>query len=494
MKLTNIDLNELLPIYAQGTPIANAIGEAVASAIGAIFGRCESLPCEASRLACEAMRDDELDRVANDLQIVIYDPSAGHEEKARFVYEFAGTRYTAGSYANLKKGLSIFADIPEYGVRIERESTWRYYIQLESPPAVSIERQRIMERLIPKAHRAVLGFDGMDIHYGNEGESRLFTPAGNACADTLLKGGASVRPMTEIPAKIVVTEFGDVSAPFAVDVLEQGTSIATSLKRNVDFVVNLYPAYISESNMSKNIAFKSDAVPSSLMVLIQRDCKGSIVPNTTTSNIGGNGVACKLPPIETYNPGGYDYSQSANIDSLDAILFTSIVPQPAFYFTKKYAKDFLQNATYNLELRSITKNYTDDKASAIGRYCIALAWEIGKLAAYDESLNGDLLLEEIAKGDCNELLFNGWLKPTPQLGIGGSDAWISAYANYNARAVTANWADVLDTNIHKASWDGMKEDILLKWQSRGIIEGTVLSQLSLNAWRSMFIPYPREWA
>ena len=491
MKLTDVDLNELLPIYAQGQPIANAIGETVASAIGAIFGRCESLPCEASRIACDAMRDDELDRVAQDLQIVIYDPGATHEEKARFVYEFAGTRYTAGSYANLKKGLSIFAKIPEWDVRIERESTWRYYIQLESPPAVSIERQRIMERLIPKAHRAVLGFDGMDIHYGNEGESRLFTPAGNTCADTLYKGDASVRPMTGIPVKTVVTESGDVSAPFEVDVLEQGTNRVTSLRRNVNFVVNLYPAYISESNMSKNIAFKSDAVPSSLMELIQRDYAGTA---TSLSAFGGNNVACKLPPIETYNQGGYDYSQSANIDALDMILFTAIVPQPAFYFTKKYANDFLQNATYNLELRSITKNYTDDKASSIGRYCIALAWEIGKLAAIDEGLNGNLLLEEIARGDCNELLFNGWLQPTPQLGIGGSDAWISAYANNKPRAVIGNWADVLDTNVHKASWDGMKEDILIKWQSRVIIEGTVLSQLSLEAWRSMFIPYPRAWA
>lgn len=491
MKLTDADLNALLPIYAQGKPIANAIGEAVASAMGAIFGRCESLPCEASRVACDAMRDDELDRVASDSQIVIYDPSATHEEKARFVYEFAGTRYTAGSYANLKKGLSIFAKIPEWDVSILRESTWRYYIQLANPPAVSLERQRMMERLIPKAHRAVLGFDGMDIHYGNDGDSRLFTPAGNACADTLLKGDASVRPMTKIPAKIVVTEFGGVSAPFAVDVLEQGTNIVTSLNRNVNFVVNLYPAYISESNMSKNIAFKSDSLPASLMELIQRDYAGTA---TSISAFGGNGVACKLPPLETYNPDGYDYSQSANIDALDMILFTAIVPQPAFYFTKKYANDFLQNATYNLELRSITKNYTDDKASSIGRYCIALAWEIGKLAAIDEGLNGNLLLEEIARGDCNELLFNGWLKPTPQLGIGGSEAWISAYANNKARAVIGNWADVLDTNAHKSSWDGMKEDILIKWQSRFLIEGTVLSQLSLNAWRSMFIPYPRAWA
>lgn len=212
MKLTDVDLNELLPNYVQGEPIANAISQTVSSAIGGIFARCESLPCEASRIACDAMRDDELDRVAGDLQIVIYDPSASHNEKARFVYEFAGTRYTAGIYANLKTGLSIFANIPEDDVSILRDSTWRYSIQLESPPAVSIERQRIMERLIPKAHRAVLGFESMNIHYGDEGESNLFISAGNACADMLIKGEASVRPMAELPANIVVTEYGEVSA------------------------------------------------------------------------------------------------------------------------------------------------------------------------------------------------------------------------------------------------------------------------------------------
>lgn len=491
MKLDRVDLNELLPIYAQGLPIANAIGGAIAGAMGGIFERCESLPCEASRVACEAMRDDELDRVANDLQIVIYDSSATHEEKARFVYEFAGTRYTAGSQANLKTGLSIFANIPEDDVRIERESTWHYSIQLESPPAVSIERQRIMERLIPKTHRAVLGFDGMNIHYGNSGKSDLFTSAGNACADMIVKGETGVRPMAEIPAKIVVTNWGGVSAPFAVDVLEGGTNLVTSLRKNTDFVVNLYPAYISESNMSKNIAFKSDAIPSSLMGLLQRDYEGT---QTSTSEFGGNNVACKFPPLETYNPDSYDYTKFANMELLDNVLSTAISPQPAFYFTKSYAKDFLQNATYTLELRSITQAYIDDKASAIGRYCIALAWEIGQFIAIDEGLDGDLLLQEIANGDCNDLLFNGWLKPTPQLGIGGSKEWVTAYLNNRFRATKANWADVLDTNTHKASWDGMKEDILLKWQSRNIIEGTVLSELSLEAWRNMFIPYPREWA
>lgn len=196
MNLTDVNLNELLPIYSQGTPIANAISRAVSSAMQSVFGRCESLPCEASQSATLAMRDDELDRTANDLQIVVYDPSATRQEKARFVYEFAGTRYTAGSYVNLKKGMSIFADVPESQVSIVRESTWRYYIQLESPPGVTIERQRMMERLIPKAHRAVLGFDGVNLHYGNDGETDLFVSAGNACAFTNVTGRAATRAVT----------------------------------------------------------------------------------------------------------------------------------------------------------------------------------------------------------------------------------------------------------------------------------------------------------
>ena len=196
MNLTDVDLNELLPIYSQGTPIADAVSRAVSSAMRSVFERCESLPCEASQSAAQSMRDDELDRTAKDLQIVIYDPSATRQEKARFVYEFAGTRYTAGSYANLKKGMSIFAGIPESQVSIVREFTWRYYIQLESPPVVTIERQRMMERLIPKAHRAVLGFDGVNIHYDNDGYADLFVSAGNACAFIQAIGRASTRSVT----------------------------------------------------------------------------------------------------------------------------------------------------------------------------------------------------------------------------------------------------------------------------------------------------------
>lgn len=196
MNLTDVDLNELLPIYSQGTPIANAISRAVSSAMRSVFERCESLPCEASQLAAQSMRDDELDRTAKDLQIVVYDPSATRQEKARFVYEFAGTRYTAGSYANLRKGMSIFADVPESQVSIVRETTWRYYIQLENPPGVTIERQRMMERLIPKAHRAVLGFDGVNLHYGNDGDADLFVQAGNASVLTKVKGQAATRAVT----------------------------------------------------------------------------------------------------------------------------------------------------------------------------------------------------------------------------------------------------------------------------------------------------------
>ena len=196
MNLTDVDFNELLPIYSQGTPLANAISRAVSSVMRSVFERCESLPCEASQSSARAMRDDELDRTANDLQIVVYDTSATRQEKARFVYEFAGTRYTAGSYANLKKGLSIFADVPESQVSIVRESTWRYYIQLESPPGVTIERQRMMERMIPKAHRAVLGWDGVNVHYDNEGDADLCVPAGNASAFINVKSREATRAVT----------------------------------------------------------------------------------------------------------------------------------------------------------------------------------------------------------------------------------------------------------------------------------------------------------
>lgn len=196
MNLTDVNLNELLPIYSKGTPLASAISRAVSSAMQSVFERCESLPCEASQSSAQSMRDDELDRTAKDLQIVVYDPSATRQEKARFVYEFAGTRYTAGSYANLKTGMSIFADVPESQVSIVRESTWRYYIQLESPPGVTIERQRMMERLIPKAHRAVLGFDGVNLHYGNDGDADLFVLAGNASVLAKVNGRAATRAVT----------------------------------------------------------------------------------------------------------------------------------------------------------------------------------------------------------------------------------------------------------------------------------------------------------
>ena len=92
--------------------------------------------------------------------------------------------------------MSIFAGIPESQVSIVREFTWRYYIQLESPPVVTIERQRMMERLIPKAHRAVLGFDGVNIHYDNDGDADLFVSAGNASAFIQAIGRASTRSVT----------------------------------------------------------------------------------------------------------------------------------------------------------------------------------------------------------------------------------------------------------------------------------------------------------
>lgn len=485
MKLTNIDMNELLPIYVQGQPIANAIGEAVASALGGIFARCESLPCEASRIACDAMRDDELDAVAKDLQIVIYDPSATHDEKARFVYEFAGTRYTAGSYSNLKKGLSIFADIPEDGVRIERESTWRYYIQLESPPAVSIERQRIMERLIPKAHRAVLGFDGMDIHYGNTGKSDLFTGAGNACADTLLKGDASVRPLSEVPLKVNFVALGDPS-PFSIDITSETGSASYNeyIPRDNEFRVTVLPESSLGDNANSNKAFKFGGEPSVVTSVKPVAMGSSTYPAKLLEGADGlsdrpcylNGQVLPFAMVER--------------------LRTAINPLPVYQWRKKFPAFSDSVIASQLDVETTPSLISSERASLVTRYCIAIDFELAKISAVEElgGGSGELILDEFAEGNCNALLFGQWLKPTYELGVGGSEEWVNAYLDNDPRAKVANWADVIDSAVYKSSCSGMKDNIVIMWQARNLIEGTVLSQLSLEAWQQIFIPYPREWA
>lgn len=485
MKLTNVDLNELLPIYAQGQPIANAIGEAVASAMGGIFARCESLPCEASHIACDAMRDDELDRVAQDLQIVIYDPSATHEEKARFVYEFAGSRYAAGTYANLKTGLSIFADIPEDDVRIERESTWRYYIQLESPPAVSVERQRIMERLIPKAHRAALEFDGMDVHYDNDGASDLFTAAGNACADTLYKGEASVRPLSEVPFKVNFVTLGDPS-PFSIDITSETGSASYNeyIPRNKKFRVTVLPESSLGDNANSNKAFKFGGEPETI---------SSVKPVAMGSS---NYSAKLLESVDGLSDRPCYLNGQVLQDAVVERLRTAINPLPVYQWRKTFPAFPASVIASQVDVETTPSLMSSEKASLVSRYCIAIDFELATILAHEEIGGGaeELILDEIAGGQCNALLFGQWLKPTYELGVGGSEEWVDAYLVEDPRAMVANWADVIDSAVYKSSCIGMKDNILIMWQARNLIEGTVLSQLSLEAWQQIFIPYPREWA
>ena len=487
MKLTDVDLNELLPIYAQDAPIANAIGEAVASAMGAIFGRCESLPCEASQVACNAMRDDELDRVASDLQIVIYDPSATHEEKARFVYEFAGTRYTAGSYANLKKGLSIFAKIPEWDVRIERDSTWRYYIQLESPPAVSIERQRMMERLIPKAHRAVLGFDGMDIHYGNDGESRLFTPAGNSCADTLLKGEASVRPLSEVPLKVNFVTLGN-PCPFSIDITSETGSVSYNeyIPRNKKFKVTVLPEISLTQSIEFDLAFKYGN-PHTITSVKPVAMGSSTYPEKLME--GTDGFSDK--PY-------YLNGQILNFATVER-LRTAINPLPVYYWRKTFPAFSESIVASQVDVSTMPRQFAKDKAAIVSRYCIAIDFANASKYATDEidEMSGERILEDFAEGLYNDLLFNEWLKPTYEMGVGGEETWFNAYLEKDPRTTVANWADVIDDAAYKGSCSGMSTRIFQKWgevQQGTLIAGTVLSNLSLDAWYHIFIPYPREWA
>ena len=471
MKLTDVDLNELLPIYAQDAPIANAIGGAVASAMGAIFGRCESLPCEASREACDAMRDDELDRVASDLQIVIYDPDATHEEKARFVYEFAGTRYTAGSYANLKKGLSIFAKIPEWDVRIERESTWRYYIQLESPPAVSIERQRMMERLIPKAHRAVLGFDGMDIHYGNDGESRLFTPAGNACADTLLKGEMETRAKHGMIVR-------HVREPSDTNACELTPAQGSAVGNGSVFRARPYALSQAGGDYDGDIYMREDDLAAVM-------ANSYIARKTVHDTPAGEELRFEYDylPEPTLRFGDPYYMEMNSIRMFQG----AISPFPVFGLKKKLeyneilAQAYYADLTVNEQALNAACKYKAKK------YCVGVNMDIISILGDDNHNDLEYYTKGVFAGEYPEL-FGAFLKVPNN--FASLSAWGEAYAQ-SVPGASETWCDIVegqDATHYATVFD--KIEI-----ARDNTSSTSrLKELTLEQWFSFLIPFPREWA
>lgn len=486
MKLTDVDLNELLPIYAQGQPIANAIGEAVASAIGAIFASCESLPCEASSVACDAMRDDELDLVAQDLQIVIYDPSASHEEKARFVYEFAGTRYTAGSYANLKKGLSIFADIPEGDVRIERESTWRYYIQLENPLAVSIERQRIMERLIPKAHRAVLGFGGMDIHYSDEGEILLFTPAGNACADTLLKGESSVRSLSEVTIPLYLSQtYTTNEAP------KKGffTNWKPSIRRDESFdfcIVNKWYGsdlwnWLPGGGMPRpaDAPYKDGTLSSPLYWKVQK-FDGTVVEPSAFRGKPVYGALWhrKMDSFAFFSP------------SLEAATASAITPRPIYGWRAELRPPFIGDA-------SLVDSISFQTVSAdMGNYTLIKKWGVAfdqeKLRAISEQhgYSTDTFIEGLLNDEADSQTWWSTYFLMPN-GIASFDEWMRLYLDADPKATSDTWMDFNEANTDVVgNVDDALDYIEYMYEERPAF----ISKFSLLDFMDVFIPYPREWA
>lgn len=471
MKLTNIDLNELLPIYAQGTPIANAIGEAVASALGGIFGRCESLPCEASSVACDAMRDDELDRVAQDLQIVIYDPSATHDDKARFVYEFAGTRYTAGSYANLKKGLSIFAKIPEWDVSILRESTWRYYIQLESPPAVSIERQRMMERLIPKAHRAVLGFDGMDIHYGNDGESRLFTPAGNACADTLLKGETATRAKHDMILR-------HVREPADTNACELTPAQGSIVKHGIVFRARPYALSQAGGDYDGDIYMREDDLTAAMA-----NCY--IARKTVHDTPAGEELRFEYDylPEPTLRFGDPDYVEWSNLRMFQE----AISPFPVFGIKKRLEYNELSAQAYYADLTVDEQALNAACKYKAKKYCVGVNMNIISILGDDNHNDLEYYTQGIFAGEYPEL-FGAFLKVPHN--FASLSAWGEAYAQGQPEA-SETWCDIvegLDATHYATVFDAIEI-------ARSNTSSTSrLKELTLEQWYSFLIPFPREWA
>ena len=471
MKLTDVDLNELLPIYAQGTPIANAIGGAVASAIGGIFARCESLPCEASRLACDAMRDDELDRVASDLQIVIYDPDATHEEKARFVYEFAGTRYTAGSYANLKKGLSIFAKIPEGDVRIERESEWRYYIQLESPPAVSIERQRMMERLIPKAHRAVLGFDGMDIHYGNDGESRLFTPAGNACADTLLKGEMATRAKHGMILR-------HVREPADTKACELTPAQGSIVGNGSVFRARPYALSQAGGDYDGDIYMREDDLAAVM-------ANSYIARKTVHDTPAGEELRFEYDylPEPTLRFGDPYYMEMNNLRMFQG----AISPFPVFGLKKKLEYNELLSQAYYADLTVNEQALNAACKYKAKKYCVGVNMDIISILGDDNHNDLEYYTKGVFAGEYPEL-FGAFLKVPNN--FASLSAWGEAYSNGQPSAAET-WCDIvegLDATHYATVFDKIK-------MARDNTSSTSrLKELTLEQWLSFLIPFPREWA
>ena len=471
MKLTDVDLNELLPIYAQGQPIANAIGEAVASAIGAIFGRCESLPCEASSVACNAMRDDELDRVAHDLQIVIYDPGATHEEKARFVYEFAGTRYTAGSYANLKKGLSIFAKIPEWDVSILRESTWRYYIQLESPPAVSIERQRMMERLIPKAHRAVLGFDGMDIHYGNEGESRLFMPVGNACADTLYKGETTTRAKHDMILR-------HVREPADTNACELTPAQGSIVKNAIVFRARPYALSQAGGDYDGDIYMREDDLTAAMA-----NCY--IARKTVHDTPAGEGLRFEYDylPEPTLRFGDPDYVEWNN----PRMFLGAISPFPVFGLKKTLQYNELSAQAYYADLTVNEQALNAACKHKVKKYCVGVNMDIISILGDDNHNDLEYYTKGVFAGEYPEL-FGAFLKVPNN--FASLSAWGEAYNNGQPSAAET-WCDIVegqDATHYATVFDRIEI-------ARDNTSSTSrLKELTLEQWFSFLIPFPREWA
>lgn len=486
MKLTNIDINELLPIYAQGQPIANAIGEAVASALGGIFARCESLPCEASRIACDAMRDDELDAVAKDLQIVIYDPSASHDEKARFVYEFAGTRYTAGSYANLKKGLSIFANIPEWNVKIERESTWRYYIQLESPPAVSIERQRIMERLIPKAHRAVLGFNGMDIHYGNTGKSDLFTSAGNACADTLLKGEASVRPLSEVTIPLYLSQtYTTNEAPKKGFFTNWKPSIRRDESFDFCFVNKWYGSSLWNWTPGGGMPRPADApykdgTLSSPIYWKVNKFDGTVVETTEFRGKPVYGALWhrQMDSFAFFSP------------SLEAATASAITPRPIYGWRAELRPPFIGDA-------SLVDSISFQTISAdMGNYTLINKWGVAfdqeKLRAISEQhgYSTNTFIIGLFDNEADSQTWWGTYFSMPN-GIASFDDWMQLYLDEDPKATSDTWMDFDEASMGVvANVDDALTYIEMMYEERPAF----ISKFSLLDFSDVFIPYPREWA
>ena len=336
-----------------------------------------------------------------------------------------------------------------------------------------------MERLIPKAHRAVLGFDGMDIHYGNEGESRLFTPAGNACADTLLKGGASVRPLSEVTIPLyIVQTYTTNEAP------KKGffTNWKPSIRRDESFdfcIVNKWYGSDLWNGLPADAPYKDGTLSSPLYWKVQK-FDGTVVEATAFRGKPVYGALWhrKMDSFAFFSP------------SLEAATASAITPRPIYGWRAELRPPFIGDA-------SLVDSISFQTVSAdMGNYTLIKKWGVAfdqeKLRAISEQhgYSTETFIEGLLNNEANSQAWWGTYFLMPN-GIASFENWMQLYIGADPKATSDTWMDFNEASTGVAE---NVDDALVYIEYMYEERPAFISKFSLVDFRDVFIPYPREWA